>query len=84
MTLFYRSPSHTATRSYLVELAQIALEAQNCPTGGTDGVFGKGTEDAVRRWQIANGFDETGVITLPERVPERPKPCGIWPSGCWK
>ncbi|MBT8410820.1 MAG: peptidoglycan-binding protein [Octadecabacter sp.] len=66
MTLFYRSPSHTATRSYLVELAQIALEAQNCPTGGTDGVFGKGTEDAVRRWQIANGFDETGVITLPE------------------
>lgn len=66
MTLFYRSPDHSPTRSYLIELAQIALDAQNCPPGGIDGVYGKGTEGAVRRWQIANGFDETGVITGPE------------------
>lgn len=66
MILFYRSPYHSFTRSYLVELAQIALEAQNCSPGGNDGVFGKGTESAVRRWQIANGFDETGVITAAE------------------
>ncbi len=32
-------------------------------TRGTDGVFGSGTRTAIRNWQRANDYDETGYLT---------------------
>ncbi len=31
-------------------------------TRGVDGIFGRGTRDAVRRWQIAERYDPTGYL----------------------
>ncbi|NIR58973.1 MAG: peptidoglycan-binding protein, partial [Gammaproteobacteria bacterium] len=32
-------------------------------TRGTGGIFGAGTRTAIRNWQRANGFEETGYLT---------------------
>lgn len=46
------------------DIAQIQLRLQKhqCEVGGVDGCYGDQTEQAVKDWQLANGFEVTGVV----------------------
>lgn len=46
---------------------QIALEWAGFYDAGIDGAFGSGTRAAMRAWQAANGYDQTGVLTTRQR-----------------
>ncbi|HUF85929.1 MAG TPA: peptidoglycan-binding protein [Thermohalobaculum sp.] len=50
------------TRSERSEI-QDRLSFLGYDTRGTDGLFGSGTRTAIRNWQRANGFEETGYLT---------------------
>jgi S1-C subfamily serine protease len=49
------------------EKLQIALEWAGHYSGGIDGAFGRGTRNAMKGWQVANGFDPTGILTTLQR-----------------
>ncbi len=76
MNLFAYSKGRQNVHGPLIEVLQTALEKAGCPTGGVDGVFGGGTEAAVRRWQLLNDQDETGVVDVAmwERLTGLPRP----------
>ncbi|MEO0357466.1 MAG: peptidoglycan-binding protein [Pseudomonadota bacterium] len=62
MNLFSYAKGRQNVHGHLIEILQVGLEKAGCPTGGVDGVFGAGTETAVRRWQALNNKDDTGVV----------------------
>ncbi|MDJ0820630.1 MAG: trypsin-like peptidase domain-containing protein [Paracoccaceae bacterium] len=47
---------------------QIALQWAGFYTAAIDGAFGPGTRRAMGEWQVANGFDVTGVLTTMQRA----------------
>ncbi|WP_417208022.1 trypsin-like peptidase domain-containing protein [Antarctobacter sp.] len=47
---------------------QIALKWAGFYDGGIDGAFGPGTRASMSRWQEANNFDPTGVLTTGQRA----------------
>lgn len=47
---------------------QIALQWAGFYNGGIDGAFGPGTRASMSRWQEANNFDPTGVLTTRQRA----------------
>ncbi|WP_299703692.1 serine protease [uncultured Tateyamaria sp.] len=47
---------------------QIALQWAGTYQGGIDGAFGRGTRNAMARWQEDKGFDVTGILTTQQRV----------------
>jgi putative peptidoglycan binding protein len=50
------------TRGAKVRLLQMSLTEAGYDTGGTDGVFGSGTETALQWYQYDNQLDPTGVV----------------------
>ncbi|MEP2715598.1 trypsin-like peptidase domain-containing protein [Pseudophaeobacter sp.] len=46
---------------------QIALQAAGFYSSAIDGAFGRGTRRSMSDWQIAKGFEETGVLTTAQR-----------------
>lgn len=66
MLLFAREPGKANVEGHLVGIAQAALAAQGFDPGGTDGVYGRGTARAVRRWQAATGREATGALLYAE------------------
>ena len=52
-----------AEREYL----QRALQAYGFYNGGIDGAFGPGTRRAMAAWQVAQGYEETGILTTNQR-----------------
>lgn len=46
---------------------QIALRDQGFYNGAIDGIYGRGTRGSMGRWQAANGFEDTGVLTTLQR-----------------
>jgi hypothetical protein len=55
----------TAESSPTVRSAQQALNARGYNAGAVDGVWGPGTESAVREFQRAQGLGETGTLDQP-------------------
>jgi macrolide-specific efflux system membrane fusion protein len=51
-----------------VHALQQALTAAGYPTFDTDGTFGSGTLNALERFQVDNGLDETGSLSLTQFV----------------
>ena len=49
------------------EEVQAALRWKGFYAGAIDGAFGPGTRSAMARWQGANGFDRTGILTTVQR-----------------
>lgn len=47
---------------------QIALEWAGFYSGRIDAAFGRGTRGSMARWQEANGFEATGVLTTRQRA----------------
>ena len=47
---------------------QEALSWYGFYEGGVDGSFGKGTRASMAAWQLANGQDETGILTTRQRA----------------
>ena len=52
-------------------------------TRGTDGVFGSATRTAIRNWQRANGFEETGYLTEEQLslIDQQTQQAGTPPTG---
>lgn len=50
------------------EALQVALKWAGVYVGGIDGAFGRGTRNAMARWQEQKGFDITGVLTTVQRT----------------
>ncbi|MEL6452509.1 MAG: serine protease [Pseudomonadota bacterium] len=50
------------------EALQIALQWAGTYAGGIDGAFGRGTRNAMARWQEQKGFDVTGILTTQQRA----------------
>ncbi|MGP6085794.1 serine protease [Antarctobacter jejuensis] len=50
------------------DMLQIALKWAGFYDGGIDGAFGPGTRASMSRWQEANEFDPTGVLTTGQRA----------------
>ncbi len=46
---------------------QIALQWAGHYSGGIDGAFGRGTRRSMESWQVANGFEPTGILTTLQR-----------------
>ena len=46
---------------------QVALKAAGFYTSGIDGAFGRGTRASMSDWQLARGFEPTGVLTTLQR-----------------
>ncbi|MEL6915717.1 MAG: trypsin-like peptidase domain-containing protein [Pseudomonadota bacterium] len=49
-------------------LIQTALAAEGFYNSTVDGLFGRGTRASMGDWQIANGFEPTGVLTTAQRA----------------
>lgn len=49
------------------KLLQVALQAAGFYTSTIDGAFGRGTRRSMSEWQLARGFEETGVLTTGQR-----------------
>ncbi|KNG94520.1 peptidoglycan-binding domain-containing protein [Pseudaestuariivita atlantica] len=47
---------------------QAALTQLGYNTRGVDGIFGNGSRAAIKAWQEANNFDQTGYLTRPQLV----------------
>ncbi|SMX49414.1 trypsin-like peptidase domain-containing protein [Maliponia aquimaris] len=47
---------------------QIALKWAGFYDGGIDGAFGPGTRGSMQRWQTANNFEPTGILTTRQRA----------------
>lgn len=54
-------------RGVEVRTAQEALVSQGFLTGGIDGIFGKGMEQAVRAFEKANGLEEDGELSAKDQ-----------------
>lgn len=50
------------------ELLQTALKDADFYTGAIDGLYGRGTRSSMSRWQKANNFEETGILTTGQRA----------------
>ena len=50
------------------ELLQEALKWYGFYQGGLDGAFGPGTRASMAAWQVANGYEETGILTTSQRA----------------
>ena len=53
---------HPNVRGPVVKAIQRALAGAGCKPGPIDGVFGEGTDGAVRRYQKAHGLNVDGVV----------------------
>ncbi|MEL7098786.1 MAG: serine protease [Pseudomonadota bacterium] len=62
-----RRSEQRLTRAEREEL-QVALKWAGFYTGAIDGAYGRGTRGAMSRWQEAQGFEETGILTSAQRV----------------
>lgn len=51
-----------------VQAVQNRLRELGFTNGRSDGVFGEDTEQAVRKFQLANGLEETGVVDASTRM----------------
>lgn len=49
--------TRTEKRAIQADLTMLGFD-----TNGVDGLFGRGTRSAIRRWQAANGLDTTGYL----------------------
>ncbi|SEQ57217.1 Sporulation related domain-containing protein [Loktanella sp. DSM 29012] len=61
-----RVAEQALTRSEKQDL-QIALQWAGYYDSAIDGAFGRGTRSAMEAWQLANGYDPTGVLTTLQR-----------------
>jgi len=50
------------------EELQIALQWFGFYTAAIDGSFGRGTRGSMARWQTANGYEPTGILTTKQRA----------------
>lgn len=50
------------------DMLQIALKWAGFYNGAIDGAFGPGTRASMSRWQEANEFDPTGILTTAQRA----------------
>lgn len=61
------TPGPAAAEDFLSKddrrLVQRSLTQSGFDTRGVDGVFGRGTRNAIRDWQRFNGYDATGRLT---------------------
>lgn len=46
---------------------QVALQAAGYYNAAIDGAFGRGTRRSMSEWQIANGYEPTGILTTLQR-----------------
>lgn len=46
---------------------QVALQAAGFYNAAIDGAFGRGTRRSMSEWQIANGYEPTGILTTLQR-----------------
>jgi peptidoglycan hydrolase-like protein with peptidoglycan-binding domain len=51
-----------ASGDAVAQLQQALVDAGHTPAGGVDGVFGPGTEAALRAFQTASGLEVTGTV----------------------
>ncbi|MDX5401965.1 MAG: serine protease, partial [Rhodobacterales bacterium] len=49
------------------EALQVALKWAGYYDGPIDGAFGRGTRASMAAWQVANNFDQTGILTTLQR-----------------
>lgn len=62
--LFQRAPEGFRTvRGGLIKDLQKALAGAGAPPGLLDGIYGGDTEQAIRRWESADGQPQTGKVT---------------------
>lgn len=61
-----RAGERALTREERAEL-QVALKWAGFYQGGIDAAFGRGTRASMARWQEANNFEATGVLTTKQR-----------------
>ncbi|GAB5433693.1 MAG: trypsin-like peptidase domain-containing protein [Epibacterium sp.] len=61
-----RQSERALTREERIDL-QIALKAAGFYTSGIDGAFGRGTRASMSDWQVARGYEPTGVLTTAQR-----------------
>jgi hypothetical protein len=64
-TAFWAMPLPEPQRAAAVAPVQERLKALSCYGGKIDGVEGRGTATAIKRWQAANGAPQTGVLSEP-------------------
>ncbi len=50
------------------KLLQSALKDAGFYTGAIDGLYGRGTRSSMSRWQDANHFQDTGILTTAQRA----------------
>ncbi|MDG1430397.1 MAG: serine protease [Paracoccaceae bacterium] len=50
------------------KLLQSALKDAGFYTGDIDGLYGRGTRASMSRWQDANHFEDTGILTTAQRA----------------
>ncbi|MEM9343498.1 MAG: serine protease [Pseudomonadota bacterium] len=61
-----RRSERDLTRAEREEI-QRALEILGFYNSGIDGAFGPGTRRAMADWQVANGYEQTGILTTSQR-----------------
>lgn len=49
------------------KLLQVALQEAGHYSGAIDGLYGRGTRASMRRWQAANLYEQTGILTTGQR-----------------
>lgn len=47
---------------------QVMLQWAGFYEAAIDGAFGRGTRNSMAQWQVANGFEQTGILTTMQRV----------------
>ncbi len=62
-----RAGEHLLSREDRAQL-QVALKWAGFYDGGIDAAFGRGTRASMSRWQAANAFEPTGVLTTKQRA----------------
>ena len=62
-----RESERLLSREQRAEL-QIALKWAGVYDGRIDAAFGRGTRTSMERWQLANNYDPTGVLTTRQRA----------------
>ncbi len=50
------------------EQLQVALQWAGFYDAAIDGAFGRGTRNSMADWQVANGYDATGILTTLQRA----------------
>jgi S1-C subfamily serine protease len=67
-TLRQARASEAALTTEERELLQTALQWQGFYSGAIDGAFGAGTRRSMASWQVARGYEQTGVLTTRQRA----------------